>query len=446
VSQCAAFVAFTLWTQQPSENALMHHFVVRRLTFALSWLLIATAASPAAADLWAISTDASYSRVIRFDNSYNEQVGAGIPAGSAGLVAPSGITTGPDGTIYVSSRGSQTSTPKILAYKCGPTSCVPKDFGNANPGLFAEFAPADQAAPAGLRFGPDGNLYASELFGQNVRVYNPATRARLADAASGLPGTGGIAFEPNGDLLVGTVAVPDFMIPATISRFSGGGQQLPFYVASGPELNFASSLLFLPNGDLAAVDLFNGDVLRFTSAGQIAVAGQFEPIPTIIDGKPNFPSDIVYDPDGNLIVAVLGPNNPGDPGGNQGELVRFDTNGHFLGVLASQLEQVGGLAWTASPLTTAGNYDGAGGVTTADYAKWKADFGKLVAPGNGADGNGDGIVDAADYTIWRDHFAPAAGGGAASAVPEPATVALLVLGSVLAVGARMMGRMPLRRC
>jgi hypothetical protein len=386
----------------------MHLLMNRRPAFFLGLLLAAVPASPAAADLWAISTDASYSRVIRFDSSYNEEVGAGIPTGSAGLVAPSGITTGPDGTIYVSSRGSETSTPKILAYTCGPASCAPKDFGNATPGLFAEFDPADMAAPAQLKFGPDGNLYTSELFGQNVRVYNPTTRARLSNAASGLPGTGGITFAPNGNLLVGTVVVPDFMIPATISQFSGGNQQLPFYVASGQELNFASSLLYMPNGDLAAVDLFNGDVLRFTSAGQIASTGQFEPIPTIIDGKPNFPSDIVYDPDGNLIVSVLGPNNPGDPGGNQGELVKFDVNGHFLGVIKSQLEQVGGLTWTPSALTVAGNYDGTGGVTMADYAKWKADFGKLVAPGNGADGNGDGIVDAADFVIWREHFDPLA--------------------------------------
>jgi hypothetical protein len=42
-------------------------------------------------------------------------------------------------------------------------------------------------------------------------------------------------------------------------------------------------------------------------------------------------------------------------------------------------------------------------------------------PSLGADGNGDGRVDAADYTLWRDRF-----GAAAVAVPEPAGVWLVV--------------------
>ena len=45
-----------------------------------------------------------------------------------------------------------------------------------------------------------------------------------------------------------------------------------------------------------------------------------------------------------------------------------------------------------------------------------------------ADGNGDGVVDAADYTIWRDNLtAPAA----AVSVPEPSAA---WLGLALAIG------------
>jgi hypothetical protein len=32
---------------------------------------------------------------------------------------------------------------------------------------------------------------------------------------------------------------------------------------------------------------------------------------------------------------------------------------------------------------------------------WKAAFGTSVVPGSGSDGNGNGVIDAADYVIWR---------------------------------------------
>jgi hypothetical protein len=62
----------------------------------------------------------------------------------------------------------------------------------------------------------------------------------------------------------------------------------------------------------------------------------------------------------------------------------------------------GSPGWDGSPI--AGDYDTSGLVDEADFGAWKAAFGASVAPGSGADGNGDGVVDAADYTVWRDNL------------------------------------------
>jgi hypothetical protein len=43
-----------------------------------------------------------------------------------------------------------------------------------------------------------------------------------------------------------------------------------------------------------------------------------------------------------------------------------------------------------------------------------------------ADGNGDGAVNAAEYTVWRNNLGAMLGAG--TSVPEPSSLALLVLG------------------
>ncbi|MEN0109607.1 MAG: hypothetical protein AAF805_02680 [Planctomycetota bacterium] len=50
-----------------------------------------------------------------------------------------------------------------------------------------------------------------------------------------------------------------------------------------------------------------------------------------------------------------------------------------------------------------GDYDRDGDVDVDDYALWASAFGQSGA-GLAADGNGDGVIDAADYTVWRDNL------------------------------------------
>ncbi len=93
----------------------------------------------------------------------------------------------------------------------------------------------------------------------------------------------------------------------------------------------------------------------------------------------------------------------------------------------------------------AGDYNGNGVVDAADYTVWRDNLGNTGAPGIPGDGDDgtltgmpDGIVNASDYDFWKWRFGAISGGGsaAAAAVPEPTGVLLAVLGCALLGAAR----------
>jgi hypothetical protein len=279
-----------------------------------------------------------------------------------------------------------------------------------------------------------------------VRVFDahsgPTFGQPLAHAATGLTSAGGLTFASNGDLLVGDgfVQAPGQM--ARIARVSPDAPAVlnTFGISNMGMLSSPTSLLALHNGDVLAVDLLGNYIARFDSTGN-----NFQPfavVPPEIPPQPwpvganlpsNSPSQLAFDPDGNLILSVLGFTGP--PGANSGALIRYDLSGNIIDPdndetpnepIASGLEPIGGIAWTASAATLAGDYDGNNSVGSSDYAKWRADFGKLVAPGNGADGSGNGVIDAADYVLWRKFSG--AGLGGFGEIPEPGALVLSLAG------------------
>lgn len=77
-----------------------------------------------------------------------------------------------------------------------------------------------------------------------------------------------------------------------------------------------------------------------------------------------------------------------------------------------------------------GDYNLNGVVDGADYVVWRNTSGQ-TGVGLAADGNGDGQVTNADYTLWRSKFGQSAGVGSGElsiggVVPEPSSVAILL--------------------
>jgi hypothetical protein len=112
---------------------------------------------------------------------------------------------------------------------------------------------------------------------------------------------------------------------------------------------------------------------------------------------------------------------------------------------AAALKDIG---WTViAPPGVNGDYNGNGIVDAADYVIWRDHLNQSFTLQNDTT---PGTVTQADYNVWRSNFGASAGSGSGllaggSAVPEPASVALLVLGWAALVPCRSR-RHAVRRC
>lgn len=81
---------------------------------------------------------------------------------------------------------------------------------------------------------------------------------------------------------------------------------------------------------------------------------------------------------------------------------------------AAVIDRVFDFFGLAAPPPPNADFNGDGKVDAADYTVWRNSLGASVTPGEQGDANFDGLVDNEDYALWKQQFgtSPGAGGGA----------------------------------
>jgi sugar lactone lactonase YvrE len=175
---------------------------------------------------------------------------------------PAGLRFGPDGKLYVCHNGGLSA-----GQGTGSVDCY-----DGSSGTFLGSVVTNLTQPTSLLFDSAGNLYISNFGDGNIVLYDGTNQSILVPAGSGdLFSPAGLQFGPDGnlyvvDLLIGAVRKYDPSTGASLGDFIPGGGELLF--------QFPSDLLFDDQGNLLVADLgydfsqATGNVKLFDANGQ----------------------------------------------------------------------------------------------------------------------------------------------------------------------------------
>lgn len=214
---------------------------------------------------------------------------------------------------------------------------------------------------------------------------------------------GGFTYDP--DPPPNTDPLPSIQLFDPINDEPGGGITGPSNVRgtiamakSGPDT--ATSQWFINLGDNSGLDSTTRPDGGFAAFGRVLGDGM-----DVVDA-----------------IAALGVFTLGRPPFQEVPIIDPDADVEDAFVFVSRATQLG---------FADGDYNFDSVVDAADYTVWRNTLGSTTQAD--ADGNGNGIVDEADYLVWRSTFGQGGGPGAASAsltVPEPMSLLLAALASL----------------
>lgn len=363
------------------------------LSRGLLTLLLGSCAAVASAEVLYVSSFGS-DEVFRFNPATGAFIDTFITAGSGGLNQPHGVLDR-GGDVLVSSA----ITDQVLRYD-RQTGAPLGELIGPDSGL---------DCPVSLVVGPDENLYVASQLTDEVLRYDGQT-GELIDAfvtagSGGLSGPSGIAFGPDGRLYVsgrfgGSVIAYDGQTGAFDEVIADSSDGL----ATGSTFGLA----FGGNGDLYFAS--NSTLFRYDLQANAIAATAGTGFPIGVEPAPGDPSGGVFVATSNNLRRMDGVTDTLDaaflgPGASFSTLNFF----HFSRFATVDLP---------------GDYNGDGSVDAADYTTWRDAMGSGTPLDNDTTPGG---VATEDYAVWAENYSAVS--VASNAVPEPS--ALLIVAATM---------------
>lgn len=122
---------------------------------------------------------------------------------------------------------------------------------------------------------------------------------------------------------------------------------------------------------------------------------------------------------------------------NNGERVQiYSPGGAVIATTSNNAALTDGAFSKAVGTLAPGDYNQDGVVNAADYTLWRDTLNDTVTAGTGADGDGDGVIGIGDYTVWADNFGAMTTFQVTGSVPEPSAVVITLLVSAAGLATR----------
>ncbi|MDZ4780549.1 MAG: PEP-CTERM sorting domain-containing protein [Planctomycetia bacterium] len=374
-------------------------------------------AAPAGEENEILVADRLTNRVLRYGGSDGSLIGV-LVDDPINLDEPNGMALSPDKSkLYVASRQNSS----IVRYDYN-------GFEVANPTVLVT---EGLTTPSSILLEPgDSKFYVSNLGGAafdgaTVGQFNADGSSAGAELTGGLPaGRTGLAFAPNGDLLVSSFGTGEIL------RYNEATSSFETFIGPDQALLGAGNLIVDANSLYVAAG-FTGAVMKF-NATTGAPDPTFAPISGLV-----FPASLALLPnDGGLLVGSLGFVD------GTGRIDKYSLSGEFIETFADNsaadpalgFVEATGLLSVNSFLEVfqVGDTDEDGDVDITDLNGVRNNFGEQGATDGSLVGDAfpyDGVVNVDDLNGVRNNFGVSPPGG--SAVPEPSTAILALAGCVV---------------